>query len=211
MRLFNPPLKGCKRGLNEFLCTWKYLKVWDNQMPCDKPGTTPPEASPFLHNQVDVPQGNVLNLGLSRQQGHQRRGKFLQQHVVVVRVLGKKLQELHQDFHRWQHHCWVGVRQPRGHPFTNTGDKRSKRGFTVISERQIFRILSEFRNLAENSFLKHLFDLVLFTKAGKVHFPEHGRKQTRKLVSQLQVSLLPPSAQELFQLSALQSKLILSY
>lgn len=68
-------------------------------MAFDKAGITPPEPLPFLHNQVDVPQGNILNFRLSRQQGHQRRGKFLQQHVVIVRVLGKELQELHEDLH----------------------------------------------------------------------------------------------------------------
>lgn len=60
---------------------------------------THPEPLPLLHDQVDVPQGNILNFRLSGQQGHQRRGKFLQQHVVIVRVLGQELQELHQDLH----------------------------------------------------------------------------------------------------------------
>lgn len=35
------PLRDSDPGLNEVLYTWKYLKVWDNQMPFDNPRITP--------------------------------------------------------------------------------------------------------------------------------------------------------------------------
>lgn len=35
------PLRDSDPGLNEVLYTWKYLKVWDNQMPFDNPWKTP--------------------------------------------------------------------------------------------------------------------------------------------------------------------------
>lgn len=61
--------------------------------------------TPFLNNEVDVPQCHVLDLRLSGEQGDQRRGQLLQQGVVVVRVLGQQLQELHQHLDSRQDHC----------------------------------------------------------------------------------------------------------
>lgn len=67
---------------------------------------------PLLDDEVDVPEGDVLDLGLSGQQGDQRRGELLQQGVVVVRVLGQQFQKLHQHLDRREHHGRVGVGQP---------------------------------------------------------------------------------------------------
>lgn len=59
---------------------------------------------PFLHDEVDVPQGHILHLRLPGEQSDQRWGELLQQGVVVVRVLRQQLQELHQHLDGGQHY-----------------------------------------------------------------------------------------------------------
>lgn len=39
---------------------------------------------PFLHDKVDVAQGHILQLWLSRQQRDQGRGQLLEQRAVIV-------------------------------------------------------------------------------------------------------------------------------
>lgn len=138
------------------------------------PGT---KILPFLHNQVDVPQGDILDFRLSGQQGNQWRSKLLQQHVVIIWILGEKLQELHQNFHCWQNHCWVGMGQPRSHPLTNTGDRR---GFTFNPE--ISKYFRSYLNFGECTQLKtpssNTSTWFCLQRTGRQPcFPEHSKKQ----------------------------------
>lgn len=50
---------------------------------------------PSLYNEVDVSEGHILQLRLSREESDQRRGELLQQGAVVVQVFGQHLHELH--------------------------------------------------------------------------------------------------------------------
>lgn len=50
---------------------------------------------PSLYDEVDVSEGHILQLGLSREERDQWRGELLQQGAVVVQVFGQHLHELH--------------------------------------------------------------------------------------------------------------------
>ena len=82
---------------------------------------------PFLDNEVDVPEGHVLDLWLPGQQGDQGGGELLQQGVVVVRLLGQQLQELHQHLDGGQNHRRVGVGQPGGDALTDAWGRSRKK------------------------------------------------------------------------------------
>jgi len=52
---------------------------------------------PFLNNQVDIPQGNILYLRFSREKGDERRCKLFHQHGDKVWTLVHHLHQLHDD------------------------------------------------------------------------------------------------------------------
>lgn len=76
--------------------------------------------APLLDDEVDVPQGHVLQLGFCGEQGDQRGRQLLQQGPVIVQVFGEHLHELHEHLDGGQDHGGVSVRQPRGHPLADT-------------------------------------------------------------------------------------------
>lgn len=76
--------------------------------------------SPFLHNEVDVPQGHILQLWLGGQQRDQWWSQLLQQGTIIVQVLGQHLHELHEHLHGRQHHGRVGVGEAWGDALTDT-------------------------------------------------------------------------------------------
>lgn len=92
---------------------------------------------PLLHNEVDVPEGHVLHLGLAGEQRHERRRELLQQGVVIVRVLRQQLQKLHQDLDGWQHDSWVGMRETWGHTLTDAIVMGKMQGRIFGSARQL--------------------------------------------------------------------------
>lgn len=50
---------------------------------------------PSLNDEVDVSEGHILQLGLSRQQGDQWGGQLLQQGAIIVQIFREHLHELH--------------------------------------------------------------------------------------------------------------------
>mmetsp|Transcript_10368 Transcript_10368/g.32381 ORF Transcript_10368/g.32381 Transcript_10368/m.32381 type:complete len:728 (+) Transcript_10368:216-2399(+) len=66
----------------------------------------------LLHDQADVSQGDILHLGLARQQRHERRIHLLRQHPERLRGIDV-LHALQDHLDGGQHHGRVRVREPR--------------------------------------------------------------------------------------------------
>lgn len=194
---------------------WKYQKVWDNQMLFDNPGITPPWAFTFSAQSSWCSSGQHTELQALQTAGLPAEGQVSsaaccnsQSPWEGVPGTSSRPSPLTAPLPSWRETA-------EGSPVHKYWKQRSKKGFTFISECQIFQILSEFRGFSYKQLpqIGSFTSLIWFCsqRTRKSCFPEHSRKQTRWLLSQLQVSLLPQWAQELFQLSALQSQRMFSY
>lgn len=75
---------------------------------------------PLLHDQVDVPQRDVLHFRLRRQQRNERRGQLLAERGAELGIArAEHLHQLHQDLNGRQDDGGVRVRQPRRDPLAN--------------------------------------------------------------------------------------------
>lgn len=64
---------------------------------------------PFLYDEVDVAERDILDLWLGRQEGDERRGQLLDQHGDVVAVGVQHLHQLHD--HLYNTHTSVKIQK----------------------------------------------------------------------------------------------------
>jgi len=199
-------------GLNKVLCMWKYLKVRENQMLFNNPSITPLWGFTFSAQSSWCFSGQHIELQALQTTGSPVEGQVSsaaccnsQSPWEEVPRTSSRPSPLTIPLLSWRETA-------EGSLVHKYWRQRSKKGFTFISKQKYFRSYLNLGDLAGNSFLRHLFDLLLFTKnRQRPASLNTAGSQQEWLLSQLQVSLLPQLAQELLQLSALQSQRMFSY